>query len=160
MYGIECHEHIVWWVFAIDTHSVLSGSGKGDFAGSMLRNGALSPWVHHGQASDSRRSCVREPSDNDPGRYVLECHRTILTLAAQLGFLARDLRADYAQPYRLQGQARSMEALRRQNRVMQLRDTLRRTWDAQSPSLVAMGYSNESLPMEARGIFEHVRKAF
>ena len=155
MYGGENHD-IEWWVFAIDTHSVLSGSGQGDFAELMLRNGTLSAPVQYGQAVYCGGSPFSKSFVNDPGRSILEFHRIILTLAARLGLLARDLRAEYAQNYHHQGQSRHLGLVRRQQQVMQLQDTLRKTWKAHLPNFVAMGYSNESVSVQSRGIFEHV----
>ena len=156
MYGPERHEHIVWWVFAIDAHSVLTGSGKGDFAESILRIRPLSPAAQQRRANDATRYSLPGFPGNDPGSFILEFHRKILTITARLGLLARDLRAEYARAYRLQSHTRNEGAMRRQQRVMQLQDVLRRTWRSRMPNIVAMGYSNESIPVEARGIFEHV----
>lgn len=156
MYGAERHDHIQCWIFAIDTHSVLCG-GKGDFAVSMLRNDALSSPIRHQQILDSRESPFAEESGSDRGRSLLDFHRAILTVAARLGLLARELRAEYSQSYlRHQGQARHVETVQRQQRVMQLQDTLRRTWKARLPYFIAKGFSNKSVPVKARGIFEHV----
>ena len=157
-YGPERHEHIVWWVFAIDVHSVLTGSGNGDFAEYILRIRPLSPPAQHRRAIDARRYSIPRFPGNEPGSLILEFHRKILTITARLGLLARDLRAEYTRAYRLQSHTRNQGAMRRQQRVLQLRDVLRRTWRSRVPNIVAMGYSNESIPVEARGIFEHVSR--
>lgn len=93
-----------------------------------------------------------EPSKVDRGRYLIDVHRTILTIAARLGLLARDLRANRAYHRKI-----NLNNLDQQQRVMQLQATLRNFWHRQLPILVAMGHDNKNVPVTARGIFEHVR---
>jgi hypothetical protein len=159
MYGpeSECHQHILKWIFSISTHSVLSGSGKGEFVEWMISSGSLSPSIHCGQEIDFGGSAVRmpEPSKSNPGRSIVEVHRTILTIAARLGLLARDLMANRAHPL-----TNNLKILHQQQRVMQLRSTLRNFWHGQLPALVAMGHGNKSVPVAARGIVEHTHALY
>lgn len=146
----------MWWIFAIDTHSLLTGSGKGEYAESILRNGVSSLVVPRRQAFGSRRLSVAEVSGRDRENSVLDFHRTILMIAARLGLVARDLRAEYTQVYDHTAETANMRFLRRQQQVTQLQDTLRQTWHGRLPTLIAMGHGNKMVPVEARGIFEHV----
>lgn len=156
MYGpeLECQQHIWWSIFSISTHSVLSGSGKGEFVEWTFRSGAFSRSIHCGQNINAGASAVRMPgpSKSDRGRFIIEVHRNILSFAARLGLLARDLRANHA--YR---QRNNSKTLHQQQRAMQLHGSLRNFWHRQLPALVAMGHDNKSVPVRARGIFEHVR---
>jgi len=151
LYGSERHQHILWWIFQISTYSVLSGSGKGEFIEWMLSDGGSSPSILCSQKTDPRVSLVRMPEllQNDSGPSIVEAHRTILTIAARLGLLARELRTNYAHQ-----QTRNLKILHQQQRVMQLRGTLRQYWHGELPALIAMGHGRK--PVAARGILEHV----
>lgn len=154
MYGLEAHSHVLWWIFAIDTHSILSGSGRGDFVQSMLGSDRFLPSTGY-FAIGSTKYSGQESLDSRQAPSVLDFHRAILIMAARLGFLAQDLRQSGSRPYDRQGQESNVHVMQREQQVMHLRDDLRRTWNRHSPTFVAMGYSNDSVPIEARGIFEH-----
>ena len=150
---MESYSFIVWWVFSIDTHSVLTGSGSGDFVRTMLANNRMSSLSMEGQVSNLSFS---DSSSDHPGPSVLEFHRSIVVLAARLGLLARELRQTVAQRYGRQDQATHAERTQRRQRVEQLRDRLRITWKSHAANFDAMGYSIQNVPIHSRGIQEHV----
>ncbi|CAF9924658.1 MAG: hypothetical protein HETSPECPRED_005644 [Heterodermia speciosa] len=152
LYGMESYSFVVWWVFSIDTHSVLTGSGSGDFVMTMLANNRMSSLSMECQASNLSFS---DSSSDHPGPCVLEFHRRILVLAARMGLLARELRQKVAQGYGRQTQATLADITQRRQRVEQLRDRLRRTWKSHAANFDAMGYSNKTVPIHSRGILEH-----
>ena len=86
----------------------------------------------------------------------LEHHRSIAILTARLGLLARDLRHENTR--QSDGFGAATELMRRQQRVGELQDLLRRTWHAQVSASEALGYSNRHVPIQSRGVFEHVSK--
>ena len=162
MYGHEPYSFIVWWVANIDTHVVLSGMGNGDFVETMLRNNMLpsgmdpqNPYHTYDNTSPSRG--LPSPNGHEALPSALAFHRRISVLAAELGLLARDIRAEERQKPNDRSHA-VMQS--RQERIGVLQDTLRRTWNVQMPVSVASGYCNQILPVGARGIFEHVSDAF
>lgn len=162
MYGHEPYSFIVWWVANIDTHVVLSGMGNGDFVETMLRNNMLpsgmdpqNPYHTYDNTSPSRG--FPSPNGHEALPSALAFHRRISVLAAGLGLLARDIRAEERQKPNDRSHA-VMQS--RQERIGVLQDTLRRTWNVQMPVSVASGYCNQILPVGARGIFEHVSDAF
>lgn len=151
--GHEPYGFIVWWVANIDVHALLSGMGNGEFVETMLRRNLLPSGLkgdknhrHHSGDTSTLTKYEALPS-------ALAFHRRISTLAAELGLMARDMRAEELRnPH-----DRSPATIRgRQDRIGKLQDTLRRTWNAQMPASVAKGYCNQVLPVGARGIFEHV----
>lgn len=150
---MESCSFVVWWVFSIDTHSVLTGSGRGDFVTTMLADNRMSSLPTEGQSSNLSFS---DSSPDHPGPCVLEFHRSILVLAARLGLLARELRQTIAQCYGRQNQATHADMTQRRQRVEQLRDRLRRTWKSHAANFDAMDYSNKTVPIHSRGIQEHV----
>ncbi|KAG7007118.1 rRNA-processing protein FCF1 [Physcia stellaris] len=155
LYGRENYSFVIWWTVSIDTHSILTGSGRGDFVKTMLASGILSDPSIAGQASTFDFDNTSTASTAHPGPSVLVFHRSILVLAARLGLLAHEIRYSVAQSYGRQTQASRAEVIQRQHRVEQLRDSLRETWELQAPTFDAMGYCNENVPVHSRGIFEH-----
>lgn len=162
MYGHEPYSFIVWWVASIDTHIVLSGMGNGEFIETMLRNNMLpsgmdpqNPYHTYDYSLASRG--LASPDGHEALPSALAFHRRIGILAAELGLLARDLRAEEKQnPH-----DRSRAVIQsRHERIGVLQDTFRRTWNVQMPVSVANGYCNQILPVGARGIFEHVSNPF
>ena len=132
--------------------------GRGEFVETMLRKNMLpsgmdlqNPYHTHEYTSPSRGLASWNGQEALPN--ALAFHRRISRLAAALGLLARDIRAEEDR----NPNDRSMTTMRsRQERIAALQDTLRRTWSVQMPVSVASGYCNQVLPVGARGIFEHV----
>lgn len=162
MYGHEPYSFIVWWVANIDTHVVLSGMGNGDFIETMLRRNMLPSGMdpqnpYHTYDYTSLSCGLASPNGHEALPSALAFHRRISVLAAELGLLARDIRAEERQNPNDRSHA-VMQS--RQERIGVLQDTLRRTWNVQMPVSVASGCCNQILPVGARGIFEHVSDAF
>ena len=162
MYGHEPYSFIVWWVASIDTHVVLSGMGNGDFIETMLRNNMLPSGLdpqnpYHTYDFRSPSYGLASPSGHEALPSALAFHRRISILAAELGLLARDIRAEEK---RNPGDRSRAVMQSRYERIGVLQDTLRRTWNVQMPVSVTNGYCNQVLPVGARGIFEHVSEPF
>ena len=162
MYGHEPCSFIVWWVASIDTHVVLSGMGNGEFVETMLRRNILASGMssqnpYHADDYNSPSCGLASPNGYGALPSALAFHRRIVILAAELGLLARDIRAEEKQHPDDKNHA-VMQS--RNERIGMLQDTLRRAWNAQMPVAVANGYCNQILPVGARGIFEHVSETF
>lgn len=131
--------------------------GNGNFVETMLRRNLLPSGMdpqhpYHTLHSDPGNGLI-SPHDYEALPNALAFHRRLNILAANLGLLARDLRAEEKKDPRDRSQALIN---RRQERIGLLQDSLRRTWKVQMPKSVEHGYCNELLPVGARGIFEHV----
>lgn len=148
---------ITWWVFHIDTHAVLSGSGTGEFVEAMLNNGLLTAAVDELPASTAGSNGIVS-YEAHAAQSELEHHRSISLVAARLGLLARDLRRANTQQSDIFGAATELE--RRQQQINEIRDQLKRKWHAQASASEVLGYSNRHVPTEARGVFEHVSGRF
>ena len=162
MYGHEPYSFIVWWVANIDTHAVLSGMGNGEFIETMLRNNVLPSGMdpqnpYHTYDLNCPSGGLASPNGHAALPSALAFHRRISILAAELGLLARDIRAE--EKHNPHDRSRAIMQSR-QERIGALQDTLRRTWNVQMPVSMASGYSNQILPVGARGIFEHVSGPF
>ena len=156
IYGTEPYNFVIWWVANIDTHVVLSGMGSGEFIESMLRNDLLPS----GLGSDLQHSpSNRLPATNEmvPLPSSLSFHRRICVVIAQLSILARDIREEARKL--LPHQPNPDTIARWHRRIEALRDTLRRTWNGQMSEHIAQRPdSHQLLPVNARGIFEHVSR--
>ena len=160
MYGHEPYSFIVWWVASIDTHVVLSGMGNGEFVETMLRRNILASGMssqnpYHANGYNPPSRGLASPNGYGALPSALAFHRRISILAAELGLLARDIRAEEKQHPDDKSHAVVQS---RHERIGMLQDTLRGAWNAQMPVSVANGYCNQILPVGARGIFEHVRE--
>ena len=158
MYGHEPYSFIVWWVASIDTHVVLSGMGNGVFVETMLRHNILSSGIdpqnpYHTYDYNSPSCGISSPNGHKALPSPLAFHRRISILVAELGLLARDIRAEEKRNPNDRSDATIQS---RQEKIMMLQDTLRRAWSVQMPVSVASGYCNESPSVGARGILEHV----
>ena len=153
MYGPEYYTFIMWWGANIDTSALISGMGDGTFVEAMLKNDLLpitTPRLDNLSPQGSPNMYAPIKSEQMP--TPLEFHRQISILSARLGLLARDLRREAAAT----PSASVASIAHRNRRVYELQDVFRRTWDSQMPAYVAAGYTNESVPVESRGVFEHV----
>ena len=158
LYGTELYPFIVWQVCLIDTNSVLSGTGNGEFVGTMLRSNLIPSGDEHplalGLAIASLPSISAETL-----RSVIDFNRTVCILAAHLGLLSREIRekiAQYDTGNHPQPNPLQTDILHGRQRIMDLQARLRRTWITQMPAQLALSYNNEGLPEKVRGIYEHV----
>lgn len=152
IHGPERYSFIIWWMFVIDVHAVLTGGGNGSYAESLL-NSNLLPETPNPVQRASPTTSFSPRVKMEPAPSALEFHRKIYVQAAKLGFLARDLREEIVQHGR--NPLTEREILFRQQRTVRARDALELTWNAQAPSFSTLGYANDRVPVKNRGIFEH-----
>lgn len=132
--------------------------GNGEFVEAMLRHNILPSGIEpqtsfrtYDNSPPSR--CLTSTNDHEALPSALAFHRRMVILAAELGLLARDIRAEEKQ----NPDNRSHVVMQsRHQRIGAWQDTFRRAWDVQVPASMANGYSNQILPVGARGIYEHV----
>ena len=154
MYGPERYSFIIWWMFVIDVHAVLTGGGNGICAESLLNSNLLPDSPRPDQRAGLAGSFSPCCAENELAPSVLEFHRKIYVQAAKLGLLARDLREEIVQHGG--NKLTEREILFRQQRTVRARDLFEQTWNAQAPIFSALGYANDRVPVKNRGIFEHV----
>lgn len=154
MYGPERYSFLIWWIFVIDAHAVLTGGGNGIYAESLLNSNLLPETSRPIQQAGPNRSFSPRRAESESAPSVLEFHRTIYVQAAEIGFLARNLREEILQHGG--NLLTDREILSRQQRTVRARDRFEQTWNAQASSFSALGYANDRVPVKRRGIFEHV----
>ena len=154
LYGPENYGFVVWWVFAIDTHSVLCGSGRGEYVEAILNSDDLLPPINPQTSSPEMATSVPLPNSNispdlQAAPSILEFHRVVLIQAARLGLLSRDIRNEVGQD------PQAGVSYRHRQQVENLRNRLTQTWDGSMPRFETMGCTNRLLPLASRGILEH-----
>ena len=153
LYGPENHGFVVWWLFAIHTHSVLCGSGRGEYIEAMLNSDLLPPINPQIPSPDTTVSAPLPnnniSSDLQAAPSMLEFHRVVLIQAARLGLLSRNIRNEGAQD------PQPNLSYHHRQQVEDLRDRLMQTWNAYMPRFESMGCTNRLLPLASRGILEH-----
>ncbi|MCJ1245111.1 hypothetical protein MMC30_002312 [Trapelia coarctata] len=155
LYGAEPFPAVLWWVCIIDISALLSGCGAGSFIANMVSRGQV-PTTANLLGSPMR--VERDAPTTAEARMmpaVLEFHRTISLLAAELGFLARELRQFGTQDLQELPRARIARIALWQQQVLAMRDKLKRAWRTQIPYALANNQSDQVLPARIRGVFEH-----
>ena len=134
--------------------------GNGKFVETMLRHNILpsgmdpqKPYLTYNSPSRGLAS----PIGYEALPSALAFHRRVSTLAAEFGLLARDIRAEEKHDPNDRSDA-TIQGWH--ERIGVLQDTLRRAWTVQIPASIASGYCNENVPVDARGVFEHVSGFF
>lgn len=141
-------------MFAIDVHALLTGGGRGEYTETTLNRNMLPKTVMPGQQPHAVRSISPLTDEVEKRLSVLEFHRQILVEVARISLLARDLRQEASE--RGDHPVNDDERNRRMHRVDQARASLLQVWNTSIPILVAMGKTNDDVPVKDRGIFEHV----
>lgn len=157
MHGAEPFPAVVWWVCIIDIHALLSGSGKGSFIANMISQGQVPTTGDLLRTPELVESSARTTDEASMMPAVADFHRSISLLAAELGFLAKDLRKFSTQDLQEQPRARVARIGLWQQQVLAVRDKLKRTWRTQIPYAVATDPRDQALPARIRSLFEHVR---
>jgi len=159
VYGAEPFPAVVWWVCIIDIHALLSGSGEGSFIANMIGKGQVPTTADLLRTPELVESSARTTDEASMLPAVLDFHRSISLLAAELGFLAKDLRELSTQGLQEQPRARVARIGLWQQQVLAIQDKLKRTWRSQIPYALAADPRDQALPARIRGVFEHVRQS-
>ena len=159
-YGVEPYPFIIWWVCMIDVYAMLSGSGRGEFVDTILRNNLLPAANEHPLALGILRSSGTYADEVESIRSIMEVNRAISILAANLAQLALETRTLLSPPRSGEPShtsASRSETLRAQQRkIIEWREHFRRTWNSRTSSQYGPGYDQAALPEQVHGIFEHV----
>ncbi|KAI9841461.1 MAG: hypothetical protein M1837_000679 [Sclerophora amabilis] len=160
IFGRERHCLLVWFVCVIDTYALLSSGGEGKFVATIIQNDLLPVSqdrrsTDHLGLPDSFRS---EEAEIFPS--VLRFNERMVTLATQLGQLARRVREESDQiRYPTQSGVRSdrMDVVDREGQLVGLQNTLRGAWRDEMPGNSASDWLQRSLQLPARvqAVFQH-----
>jgi len=159
VHGAEPFPAVLWWVCIIDILALLSGSGMGSFIANMIGRGQV-PTTAALLGTPSlveRGAPTTQEATMMP--VILEFHRTMSLLAAELGFIAKELREFETRALPEETRAKVARIGLWQQQVLAIRDKLKLTWRTQIPYALATNPRDQQLPTRIRGIFEHVSQS-
>ncbi|KAJ5257286.1 hypothetical protein N7478_013390 [Penicillium angulare] len=150
-FGGEPHPFIIWWICHIDLYALLSGAGDGEFVKAMLDHQMLPgpecllyPCVAEGFS-------VIYPEEHESLPVIMRLYADTFRLAAQLGFLASQLRRDKPTLPLSEFDHRSRE-------INDLRQAFGRLWEA--PDVAWWHQQQNSLPRRSEEILQQSATLF
>ncbi|KAJ5083818.1 transcriptional regulator family: Fungal Specific TF [Penicillium angulare] len=150
-FGCEPHPFIIWWICHIDLYALLSGAGDGEFVRAMLDHQMLPgsecllyPCVAEGFS-------VIYPEEHESLPVMMRLYADTFRLAAQLGFLASQLRRNKPTLPPSEFDHRSRE-------INDLRQAFGRLWEA--PDVAWWQQQQNSLPRRSQEILQQSATLF
>ncbi|KAJ5894395.1 hypothetical protein N7495_006086 [Penicillium taxi] len=140
-FGREPHPFILWWVCHIDLYALLSGAGTGEFVRAIMDNHMLPGWESLLYPSGSEGYSVIYPDEHESLPVMMRLYADTFSLAAQLGFLAAQLRQDKQSRPFSEFNARTKE-------ISDLRQSFSQLWE--SPSVAFWNQHQDGLPGDPR----------
>ncbi|KZF26886.1 hypothetical protein L228DRAFT_235892 [Xylona heveae TC161] len=98
----ETYPYLIWWVCIIDIFVVLGGTGSGEFMQAIMRLNLLPPALSTLPPRSSLISGPLFPEEQNIFLPILQLNRELVILAAELGQMAKVLRADAVQRFATQ----------------------------------------------------------
>jgi hypothetical protein len=154
-FGSERYPYIIWWVCNIDLYALLSGAGTGEFLGAMLKNNMLPAPECQLYPLDPSGYSIVYPDESDCLPAVLQLHHETFILAAQLGFLAADLRQDSVFGDGSMSPGSFSRSVQHSGKLYEIRHGLQKLWDSQPAAYVCRHM--DSLPQRPRELLQNVR---
>ena len=150
-YGQEPYPFILWWVCHIDLYALLSGAGTGDFVRAVIDHQMLPGSESLLYPTAPEGYSVIYPDEHDSLPVIMRLYHDTFRLAAQLGFLATQLRRDkQSQPF--------AEFDQRPQELADLRQAFGRLWEASD--IAFLHQHQDNLPRRSREILQQVSYAF
>lgn len=147
-YGNEPHPFILWWVSHIDLYALLSGAGAGEFVRAVIDHQMLpgSDSLLYPNAPEGYSVIYTDEHESLP--VIMRLYHDTFRLAAQLGFLAVELRRNKQNLSLADDPPRLQE-------MNDLRQALSGLWE--SPDVAFLHQHQDSLPRRSREIIQQVR---
>lgn len=146
-FGREPHPFILWWICHIDLYALLSGAGTGEFVRAIMDHQMLPASESLLYPSAPEGYSVVYPEEHDSLPVLMRLYADTFSLAAQLGFLAAQLRRDkQSRPF--------SEFDQRSKEICNLRRAFGRLWE--SPGVVYWHQNQDSLPRRSQEILQQV----
>ena len=149
-FGREPHPFIIWWICHIDLYALLSGAGTGEFVRGIIDNRMLPGSECLLYPSAEEGYSVIYPDEHESLPVMMRLYADTFRLAAQLGFLAVQLRRNkHSQAF--------AEFDQHHEKVGDLREALSRLWE--SPDVAFWNQHQDSLPQRAQELLQQVSSA-
>ena len=146
-FGREPHPFILWWICHIDLYALLSGAGTGEFVRAVIDHQMLPTSECLLYPSVPEGYSMIYPEEHDSLPVMMRLYADSFTLAAQLGFLAAQLRQDkQSQPF--------AEFDKRSKEIANLRQAFARLWE--TPEITYWSQHQDTLPRRSKEILQQV----
>ncbi|KAJ5670256.1 transcriptional regulator family: Fungal Specific TF [Penicillium maclennaniae] len=146
-FGREPHPFILWWICHIDLYALLSGAGTGEFVRAVIDHQMLPASECLLYPSVPEGYSMIYPEEHDSLPVMMRLYADSFTLAAQLGFLAAQLRQEkQSQPF--------AEFNKRSKEIANLRQAFARLWE--TPEITYWSQHQETLPRRSKEILQQV----
>ncbi|KAJ5195124.1 transcriptional regulator family: Fungal Specific TF [Penicillium cinerascens] len=149
-FGREPHPFILWWICHIDLYALLSGAGTGEFVRAVIDHQMLPTSECLLYPSVPEGHSMIYPEEHDSLPVMMRLYADTFTLAAQLGFLAAQLRRDK--------QSRPSEFDQRPKDISNLRQAFARLWEA--PDVTYWSQHQDTLPRRSKEILQQSATLF
>ena len=153
---------VLWRVAIIDTNTLLSGIGNGNFVRKMLSSEFFPPSQQHRFATRLAGGGPSHPGDAGILKTVTDLSRNTMLLAAEFALLARGLRTtatelrqatDRATMTRLQ-----RDRIRGQEQTNHIRERFKLLWGGQAVARLTRESTREEMAAGVRAVFERVSR--
>ncbi|KAJ5611540.1 transcriptional regulator family: Fungal Specific TF [Penicillium herquei] len=150
-FGCEPHPFIIWWICHIDLYALLSGAGTGEFIRAVLDHQMLpgSECLLYPSVAEGFSVIYADEHDSLP--VMMRLYADTFKLAAQLGFLASQLRRDKQSLPMSEFHPRSKE-------LVELRQAFGQLWEA--PDVAWWHQHQEGLPRRSQEILQQSATLF
>ncbi|KAJ5172302.1 transcriptional regulator family: Fungal Specific TF [Penicillium capsulatum] len=150
-FGREPHPFIIWWICHIDLYALLSGAGSGEFLRAIMDHQMLpsSDSLLYPTAAEGSSVIYREEHESLP--VMMRLYADMFVLAAQLGFLAAQLRLDKQSVPFAEFDPRTKE-------ICNLREAFGRLWE--SPDVTFWSQNPDRLPRRSQEILQQSATLF
>ncbi|KAJ5142045.1 hypothetical protein N7526_003040 [Penicillium atrosanguineum] len=150
-FGREPHPFILWWICHIDLYALLSGAGTGEFVRAVIDHQMLPTSECLLYPSVPEGYSMIYPEEHDSLPVMMRLYADSFTLAAQLGFLAAQLRQDkLSQPF--------AEFNKRSKEIASLRQAFARLWE--TPEITYWSQHQDTLPRRSKEILQQSATLF
>lgn len=146
-FGREPYPFILWWICHIDLYALLSGAGTGQFVRAIMDHqmlpspdSLLYPFVPQGYS-------IIYPNEHDSLPILMHLYAGTFHLAAQLGFLAAELRQEKQSQHLSGFDSRFKE-------ISNLRRAFAKLWE--SPEVAYWYQHQDSLPRRSQEVLQRV----
>jgi hypothetical protein len=151
VFGGETLPFIVWWICNIDLDALFSGSGTGEYFGSMLNHDIIPPPSFHLYPLGHDGASVMYADEVEVLPTVLQLDYEVTILAMRLAILSHEFRQDVH--FAIADPVQREQAIRiRQSRIFELQEALRQLWVTQTVMMV--NQQVDELPTRPKQLYE------
>lgn len=148
---------IVWWICNIDLDALFSGTGSGEYFGSLLNLDIIPPPSFHLYPLGLDGASVMYADEMEVLPTVLQLDYEVTILAMRLAILAHEFRSDTH--FTVADALHREQAIRiRQSRIFELQEALRQLWI--TPTVIMVNQQADELPTRPKQLYERAASLY